>query len=144
MMQGLAMSEMGQHEKNAREARAARLNALRCRRYRRRKKRAQRVAHHVAATTGLITTYDALVDYLIARRKALGLTQLELDERAGFQSGYTAKLENWRGRQGRVAGSVTMPLWFQALGVMLKPITTAPGRHDGPPLNGAELARRIP
>lgn len=72
--------------------------------------------------------YAGLVDALIARRHALGWTQLELDERAGFQSGYAAKLENWRGPQGRVAGSVTMTLWLEALGLGFVPVS----KFDGP------------
>lgn len=98
--------------------------------------------------------YDGLVSALVARRHALGWSQLELDERAGFQSGYTAKLENWRGPQGRVAGSVTMPLWLQALGVGFVPVALFEG-HIGdqqkrleaivrPQLGAAEHNRRIP
>jgi hypothetical protein len=63
--------------------------------------------------------WDGLVDALAERRRQLGLTQLDLDDRAGFQSGYTGKLEAWLGRSGRVAGTVTLPLWLEALGVVL-------------------------
>lgn len=64
-----------------------------------------------------ITTYDAFVKAMVARRKQLGWSQIELDERAGFHLGYTGKLEAWTGPQGRTAGPVTMPLWLQALGI---------------------------
>lgn len=74
--------------------------------------------------------YDGFVQALVDRRHDLGWSQLELDERAGFQSGYTAKLEAWRGPQGRVAGSVTMPLWLQALGVGIVVVPLLDGSID--------------
>jgi hypothetical protein len=103
---------------------------------------------------GAFADYDGLVQALIARRKQLGWTQLELDDRAGFQDGYAAKLENWRGPQGRVAGSVTMPLWLQALGLGFVPVAMEDGpireqrkRLSGierPKLSVNELQRRVP
>lgn len=41
-----------------------------------------------------ITDYDALMWALSNRRKAMGITQLEMDEEAGLQAGYTGKLES--------------------------------------------------
>lgn len=103
---------------------------LRNRRYRARLKRAQRLAKRLAKRlekgAESITTYDELVAYLVARRHALGWSQAELDQRAGFQDGYSAKLESWRGPQGKVAGAVIMPLWFAALGIALKPVAGLP------------------
>lgn len=122
----------------------------------RRKQRNQRYYRHAKKRLRktAVWGYDGLVEALIARRHALGWTQLELDERAGFQSGYTGKLENWRGPQGRVAGSVTMPLWLQALGIGFLPVTLADGKIadqakalaeiDRPQLPLADLTRRIP
>lgn len=134
--------------KKLREQRLARLNAVRCRRYRRRLRRAKHVANHVAKSVESgahpITDYDSFVAYMVARRKALGWTQLECDERAGFTAGQTSKLEAWRGPQGRVAGSVTMPRWLAALGVELKPALKRPQKFTGPRLNGAQLAQRVP
>jgi hypothetical protein len=74
------------------------------------------------APGSVIFSYDDLVSFLIRRRHQLKWSQLELDHRAGFQSGYTGKLEAWRSPGGRTAGSVTMVLWMQALGVALVPI----------------------
>lgn len=98
--------------------------------------------------------YDGFVAALIARRHALGWSQLELDERAGFQSGYSGKLENWRGPQGRVAGSITMTLWLQALGIGFVPVAMVDGRVSDqarilasiirPPLAPTDHNRRIP
>lgn len=98
--------------------------------------------------------YDGFVAALIARRHALGWSQLELDERAGFQSGYSGKLENWRGPQGRVAGSITMTLWLQALGIGFVPVAIVDGRVSDqarvlasiirPPLAPTDHNRRIP
>lgn len=77
-----------------------------------------------------IVGYDALVNALIARRHQLGWSQLELDERAGLQSGYTGKLEAWRGPQGKVAGVTSLPRWLQALGLAFVPVVTVAGSVD--------------
>jgi hypothetical protein len=139
-------SQPSEDERSAK--RRKRLRSARNRRYQRRKKNALRLTKRLSKTVerGLapIATYDDLVRYLIARRKALGMTTLELDERAGFPTGYSTKLENWKGPQGRVAGSTSMALWFEALGVKLRPIADEPAKVERPRLNGADLARRIP
>lgn len=41
----------------------------------------------------VITDYGELVDALRTRRKNIGLSQLELDHRAGWTDGYASKLE---------------------------------------------------
>lgn len=94
----------------------------------------------------VVRTYEEMVDALVDRRRQLGWTQEVLDDRAGFQIGYAAKLENWRGPQGRVAGSVTMPLWFEALALGFIPIAfNATGSAiSRPPMEPTDLARRIP
>lgn len=131
-----------------RQARRRRKNRVYNRRYRRRLKAAGRVAKTVATRFedggAPIATYADLVAYLVARRKALGLTQEEVDERAGFTARYCSKLEAWTGPQGRVAGSISLPLWLEALGVRLKPLADAPADIKRPRLNGADLARRVP
>jgi transcriptional regulator with XRE-family HTH domain len=40
-----------------------------------------------------IRSYEKLQSALSARRRSLGLRQLELDERSGLQSGYSGKIE---------------------------------------------------
>lgn len=145
----MSMAETTDEDSSEREQRISRA-ALRMRRYRRRRREAQRNARRNARRlvfrmeTGEkpIRSYADLVDYLIARRKALGLTVIELDARCGFYDGYVSHLENWRAKHGRVAGAVAMELWFQALGVELRPVAVAPDVTRKPRLNGADLARR--
>ncbi len=74
----------------------------------------------------VVRDYDGLVKALVARRHALGWSQLELDERVGFPTGYSGKLEAYLGRGGRIAGSLALPLWLQALGVGLMVVEIAP------------------
>lgn len=40
-----------------------------------------------------VSTYADLIEALVERRKALGLSQEEVDDRAGFQERYTSKIE---------------------------------------------------
>ena len=65
-----------------------------------------------------------LISALVQRRKALGMSQLALDYRAGLQDGYIGKLESWtHPTSGRKMGRVSMPLVLEALGVSLALIT---------------------
>lgn len=135
-----------------RHERSNQLAALRMRRYRRRnreaernaKRNAKRLARRIETGAMPITTYAEFVAYMVARRQALGLSQIDLDHECGFYSGYIGHLENWDARHGRVAGPVAMRRWLGALGVQLRPVTGKPAAADEreKPLNGAELARR--
>ena len=97
-----------------------------------------------------VRTYDDLVAALIARRHALKWSQAELDQRAGFQDGYSAKLERFDGPQGRVAGAMALPLWMETLGISFLVVDHAPTRAarerlaevERPRVSGADLARR--
>ena len=60
-----------------------------------------------------------LIEALAARREELGMSQFELDKRAGLVAGYTWKLEAWHGRRGRALGLLTLPRLLEALGVAL-------------------------
>lgn len=66
---------------------------------------------------------DDLVAAIRGRRMELGLSQLELDERAGLASGYVGKLEasltNPTARNARSIGRKSMPLLLKALGLEL-------------------------
>jgi hypothetical protein len=94
--------------------------------------------------TTVIDDYDSFVRALIAKRHALGWSQAELCERAGLQDGYVAKLESWKGPQGRVAGSTSLPLWMGALGVKLIPIDVPPVKATTTlRISVVDLARRI-
>lgn len=96
---------------------------------------------------GPIHDYAAFVDALVARRHALGWSQAELDQRAGWPDGYAGKLESWQGPQGRIAGSVSMPLWLQTLGITLVPLEVPggpPPAHDGARLTNPDMVRRLP
>lgn len=63
--------------------------------------------------------YPALVAALTERRKALGLSQLDLDERAGWPGGYAGKLEAGWKEGGKTVGAASFPRWLAALGVRL-------------------------
>jgi hypothetical protein len=99
-----------------------------------------------------IIDYGGLVDAFVARRRAPGWTQLEVDAKAGFSDGYCGKLEAWSAPSGRVAGALTLPLWWQTLGLTLMPALTVSGTLaeqrtqleaiTRPRLNGAEMQRR--
>ncbi len=61
------------------------------------------------------TAYRNLVRLLTARRKSLGLNQLDLDQIGGFASGQTAKWESF----ARVASGPHLDMWCSALGYQL-------------------------
>ena len=66
-------------------------------------------------TIATVTDYPGLVAALAARRRALGLSLEELDERSGVQSGYSAKIEcNMRN-----LGIVSLPSLLGALGLKI-------------------------
>lgn len=72
-----------------------------------------------ATRLGEAQTYEQLASILAARRRAMGLTQMELGFIADLQDGYVAKLEIGRQRGGRSAGRSTLYPWLKALGVKL-------------------------
>ena len=96
----------------------------------------------VVNLSDLILTYDDIVDACRAQRIAMGMTQLDLDDAAKFPSGYTGKLESFRGGQGRVAGAKAFPLWFQATGLRLARVYVEPVPVEGKRRTNIELARR--
>jgi predicted transcriptional regulator len=63
----------------------------------------------------LIREYPDIVKTLVERRLELGMSAMELDARAGWQEGYTSKLENWDKNYGRSFGRVLLPVWLEAL-----------------------------
>lgn len=63
--------------------------------------------------------YRGIVSALIARREALGLSQLEVDELAGLQPGYCGKCEKPSTSYGRIMGEMSFPILMQALGLTL-------------------------
>lgn len=69
------------------------------------------------------TTYDALIAQMRARRIALGLSQLAVDEIAGLPSGYVGKIEasltNPAAKNARSIGRESLPLMLGALGLEL-------------------------
>lgn len=62
------------------------------------------------------TCYHELVWLLIERRKALSMSQLDLDARAGWTDGYASKLEIPHADDGRTASWESMQTWLAALG----------------------------
>lgn len=65
----------------------------------------------------VIQSYEDLVAAMIDRRKALKLSNMELENKAGFQEGYVTKLENPGKKYGRGVGPDTLPLWLGGLRV---------------------------
>lgn len=73
------------------------------------------------------TTFDDLIRAMRARRMALGLSQLAVDEMAGLATGYVAKLEasltNPSAKNARSIGRESLPLVLGALGLELAAVT---------------------
>lgn len=67
----------------------------------------------------VIREYGDLVDALVARRYEIGMSAVTLDARAGWQEGYTSKIENWHKPYGRGIGPVSLPLWLESLGMAM-------------------------
>lgn len=88
-----------------------------------------------------IEEYYDLVRVIRLRRAELGLTCNELDDLAGVQTGYTAKIECWKreyeerkgkanaASPGRVLGALSLPLLFTALGLRLMVVNADPPSH---------------
>lgn len=90
------------------------LNKVRVRRWRAKQKTK-------AAGAGIsVRTYEDLIAVLKVYRKGLGISQMELDEIAGFQGGYVGKLEVGYKEGGRGVGSMSLPTWLDSLGVCLQ------------------------
>lgn len=92
----------------------------------------------------MIRNYGELIEAFTARRKELGLSQADVDARAGFADGYCAKVEAWRGKSGRGLGLITLPLLLETLGVTLEVVPSEqpkPGRHR--PLTAEEHRLRV-
>jgi transcriptional regulator with XRE-family HTH domain len=66
----------------------------------------------------LSTLWTDIIEELIARREALGISQLELDERLGNASGLVSK---WECGMRRPTG-FNLACWMQALGVVRCPL----------------------
>ena len=107
--------------KTPEERRAARRS--RQRRYwsrHREKKAAQRRAALRARPLGRpVDSYGALMAILAKHRRQLGLSQLSVDQMAGFQDGYTGKLEIGARRGGRNLGKWSLEIMLRTLGVSL-------------------------
>ena len=73
--------------------------------------------------TDHIMTMDDLIRALRDRRRALGLSQIAVDDMAGLPTGYTAKIEavltNPTAKNARAIGRESLPLMLGALGVSL-------------------------
>jgi hypothetical protein len=76
--------------------------------------------------------YQELVGALAARRRQLGLRQLDCDERAGLQGGYTGKIE----AKVRKLGDLSLPMLCAALDV---DILVAP-RSESAPIEREQLS----
>lgn len=65
---------------------------------------------------------------MVARRKELDVSCLEVDMLAGMQDSYTNKLENWPKPTGRGMGPEIFPLWLGGLrlGIVLVDLPRRP------------------
>ena len=79
----------------------------------------------MSAPLGVVTEYKHLRELIAARRRELGLRQLEVDDLAGVQSGYTGKIECGL----RSMGDMSMGALLGALGLHLIVMRTA-GKHQ--------------
>lgn len=75
-----------------------------------------------ASIVGVAVDYAGLRGLIAARRRELGLRQLEVDDLAGVQSGYTGKLECGL----RHFGDMSMGAVLGALGLSLVAVRSAP------------------
>lgn len=66
-----------------------------------------------------VDSYAALMAILAKHRRQLGLSQLSVDQMAGFQDGYTGKLEIGARRGGRNLGKWSLEIMLRTLGVKL-------------------------
>lgn len=81
---------------------------------------------------GIAKSYVELTSILRRRREEKGMSQLELDDAAGMQSGYTGKLEmvpapgEERKKGARTMGRLTTERWLTSLGVKLVVVEDPP------------------
>jgi hypothetical protein len=71
------------------------------------------------AFTRPVKSYRGLIEAFVARRKDLGLPQLEVDYRAGLPDGYTGKIEKYDKTYGRKIGPLSLDCMLGALGLEL-------------------------
>jgi len=78
--------------------------------------------------SGIIRNYADFVKAMVARRKELDVSCLEVDMLAGMQDSYTNKLENWPKPTGRGMGPEIFPLWLGGLrlGIVLVDLPRRP------------------
>jgi hypothetical protein len=86
-----------------------------------------------------IETPTQLQRSLAARRLSLGLTQLDLDDRSGVQSGYSGKLE--KGLRG--FGDMSLSATLGALGARLFLVFDDVAPHERGPLSAGKVDRRL-
>ena len=87
----------------------------------------------------LIKDYGGLIEALAERRRDLGMSQVDVDERAGFCDRYMSKVEAWQGKHGRGLGVLTLPLLLETLGVRLQLVTV----EGAPVVRKAKLKRKL-
>lgn len=95
------------------------------------------------------TLWHALREALIARRKALGISQIALDDAAGWANGQTAKFEAddpITGRPVRMPGAQLLCEWLCALRLNvalipleLQPTSVVPAAHRQPGARHGDL-----
>lgn len=87
----------------------------------------------MAKTLGVARDYGELVQIIDRRRCQLGLTHVDIDDRAGLGGGHYSHLISWRDRHGRSLGPSTLSRILSALGVGLTVVAVEdvePGERD--------------
>jgi hypothetical protein len=75
-----------------------------------------------------VRRYEDIPEAVRRRREELGLSQLEVDEIAGTQTGYCGKVEQPRKSYGRIMGDLAFQLIMTALGLKMVVVETDPSR----------------
>lgn len=79
-----------------------------------------KLAPNLVPALAVVGTYEELLIVLAKHRHQLGLSQLAVDDLAGFQSGYTGHLERGpASKHGRGLGRMSLPTLLDTYGLRL-------------------------
>lgn len=83
-------------------------------------KRLRKMAPNLVPALAVVGTYEELIRALVNHRRELGLTHLQVDDLAGFQDGYTSKIEMGpKKKHGRGLGRLSLPYLLDTYGLRL-------------------------
>jgi len=88
--------------------------------------RLQKIAPNMVPALAVVGSYEELISVLVEHRGKLGLSQLAVDDLAGFHSGYTGKLEvGTKAKCGRGLGRMSLPTLLDTYGLRLAVVEKA-------------------